>query len=162
MSMLNTNYEKMISMSEQEKRVGVSLVSSLIMFVLFGVYMFNLYQQGLMEGPDIYRLIGRSFFVLVGGGIVISIVVHILFTIIHALVTKSYEPMMNDERDKLFSLRSMQIILLIFSAGFMISMGMLALDIVAPHIVFLLIIFSMFIANFIGDFVKLFLYRGGL
>ncbi len=149
-------------MSQQEKRVTVSLITSLILFVFFTFYMFGLHQQGLLAGPDVYSLIGKSFFVLIGGGIVVSIVVQILVTIVHAIVTKGYEPLMNDERDKLFSLKCMQIILMIFSVGFVVSMGLLALEMVAPHIVFLLIIFSMFIANFIGDSVKLFLYRGGV
>ena len=152
----------MIAMSQQERRVGVSLITTLIMFGVFGFYMLDLYQDGALDGPDGYRLIGKSFFILVGGGIVVSIVVHILFTIIHAIVTKDYEPMMNDERDKLFDLKSMQIILLVFSFGFLVSMGVLALDVLAPALVFLLIIFFMFIANVIGDLVKLFLYRGGI
>ncbi|MEH6630754.1 MAG: hypothetical protein V7776_08010 [Halopseudomonas aestusnigri] len=149
-------------MSQQEKRVTVSLITSLILFVFFASYMLGLHEQGRLAGPDVYSLIGKSFFVLIGGGIVVSIVVQILVTIIHAIVTKGYEPMMNDERDKLFSLKCMQIILLIFSVGFVASMALLALEMVVPHIVFLLIIFSMFIANFIGDLVKLFLYRGGV
>lgn len=149
-------------MSQQEKRVIVSLITSLILFVFFAFYMFGLHEQGRLVGPDVYSLIGKSFFLLIGGGIAVSIVVQILVTIIHAIVTKGYEPMLNDERDKLYSLKCMQIILLIFSVGFMASMALLALEMVAPHIVFLLIIFSMFIANFIGDLVKLFLYRGGM
>ncbi|WP_421779957.1 hypothetical protein [Kiloniella litopenaei] len=156
------NDRMVVAMSQQERRVGVSLLTTMIMFGVFGFYMFGLYQDGAMDGPDGFRLIGKSFFVLVGGGIVVSIVVHILFTIIHSIITKDYEPMMNDERDKLFDLKSMQIILLVFSFGFMVSMGILALDILAPSLVFLLIIFSMFIANVIGDLVKLFLYRGGI
>ena len=105
--------------------------------------------------------VGKSSFVLIGVSIVVSIVVQIVFTIIHAIVTREHEGPMTDERDELIELKSMQIGFITFSVGFLASMGILALEMLVPSMVFLLIVSSMFLASVVGDLVKLFLYRRG-
>ena len=123
--------------------------------------MFGMFQEGRFDGPGASSLVGKSSFVLIGASIVVSIVVQIVFAIIHAIATRENERFTSDERDKLIELKAMQIILITFSVGFLASMGVLALEMLLPYMVFLLIILSMFVANIIGDLAKLFLYRRG-
>ncbi len=148
-------------MSYQEKKVAVSLISALIVFALYAFYMFGMFQEGRFDGPEASSLVGKSSFVLIGASIVVSIVVQIVFAIIHAIATRENERFTSDERDKLIELKAMQIILITFSVVFLASMGVLALEMLLPYMVFLLIILSMFVANIIGDLAKLFLYRRG-
>ena len=148
-------------MSYQEKKVAVSLISALIVFALYAFYMFGMFQEGRFDGPGASSLVGKSSFVLIGASIVVSIVVQIVFAIIHAIATREYERFMTDERDKLIELKAMQITLITFSVGFLASMGVLALEMLVSYMVFLLIIFSMFVANVVGDIPKLLLYRRG-
>lgn len=148
-------------MSYQEKSICVSLVSAIIMFALYGTYMFGMYQEGRFDGADACSLVGKSIFVLIGVSIVVSIIVQILVTIINAIVTKECEHSISDERDKLIDLKGMQFFVVAFSIGFVGSMGALALG-TAPYIVFCLIIFSMFVGTIVGDVTKLFFYHRGV
>ena len=148
-------------MSYQEKRVAASLISALIVFALYAVYMFGLHQDGRFTDPDASALVGKSAFVLIGVSIVVSIVVQIGVTILHAIVTRECERSMTDERDKLIELRAMKITLIAFSIGYLASMGVLALEMLLPYMVFVLILLSMYVANVLGDISKLFLYRRG-
>ena len=148
-------------MSYQEQRVAVSLITALIVFTAYALYMFGLFQDGRFEGPDANSLVGKSTFVLIGASIVVTIVVQILFAIIHAIVTRERDDYIVDERDRLIELRSMKVGFIAFSIGFVAAMGLLALDMLAAYAIFLLIIASMFLANVVGDVTKLFLYRRG-
>jgi len=123
--------------------------------------MFDLYQEGSFNGAEASSLVGKSIFMLIGASIVITIIVHIVFAIAKAVISKESENTLSDERDKLIDLKGLQIFVIIFSIGFVGSMGILALG-TESYLVFCLIIFFMFVGNIIGDISKLFYYHRGL
>jgi hypothetical protein len=125
--------------------------------------MYGKYLDGQFNGPDASSIVGTSVFILIGASIVVTIIVHILFAILVAIITQK-EPekeTLKDERDKLIDLKGLQFFVLIFSFGFIASMGALALG-VKSYLVFILMILSMFLANAISDIAKLFYYHFGV
>jgi hypothetical protein len=148
-------------MSYQQKNIYISLITSIIVFALYGFYMFKMYQEGSFDGTDASSIVGKSIFVMIGASIVVTIIMHIIFAIIIAIITKEEdENTMSDERDKLIELKGLQIFVVTFSIGFVGSMGALALG-MESYLVFFLIIFSMFFGNIVSDISKLFFYHRG-
>ncbi|MES0488413.1 MAG: hypothetical protein ABUK01_00370 [Leptospirales bacterium] len=148
-------------MSYQERNTIANLISSIIVFGLYGMYMFNMYQEGRFDGAGAAALVGKSIFVLICASILVTIAVSILFNIFYAIITKEKVQSVTDERDKLIELKGMQVSFIAFGVGFVGSMGALALGI-APFMVFLFIMYSMFFGNGLGEIIKLYLYRRGV
>lgn len=148
-------------MSHQEKSTVVSLISALIVFMLYSLYALTMYQDGSFNGPEASILVGKSAFLMIVVGIGVKIVVHILFSVIHAIVTQEKEQPVNDERDKLIELKGMQIAFIAFSFSFLALVGTLALDMLSPHMVILLTILGLYLASILADSIKIFLYRRG-
>lgn len=149
-------------MTYQEKRIYVSLLTAIIVLAIYSNYMYDMYLAGDFNGTDASALVGQSTFWLIGGSIIVSIIVQILFTIGYAIVMRDSDisEYKSDERDKQIELKAMQISFVIFSIGFIISMAFLAYGWL-PYIIFLIITLSMFICNIAGDLVKLVYYRRG-
>jgi len=149
-------------MSSQEKRVAVSLISSLIVLALYIYYGAGLHNSGALDGPEASHLVGRSAFIMIGAGIVVSIVIHILFTIVHTVATGEQAGEDSaDERDKLIELKAMQIAFVTFSFGFMALLGVMAFGDIGPYLVTLLTIACLYGASILSDCIKLVLYRRG-
>ena len=148
-------------MSYQEKSVVASLVSALIVFAFYALYVFGIHQEGRLVGPDASSLVGKSSFVLMVATIAVTVVVQVALSVIHTAVTKESETILTDEREQLIALKSMQVSSTTFSLGFLASMGILAFEVWAPYAVFLLIITSMFVGMIAGYIAKLILYRRG-
>jgi hypothetical protein len=148
-------------MSHQEKGAIVSLISALIVFVLYALYALDLYQDGHFSGPEASSLVGKSAFLMIIVGIGVRIVVQILFSVTEAIVTQEKDHPVTDERDKLIELKGMQIAFISFCFSFLALMGILALDMLSPHMVILLTILSLYLASIVADSIKIFLYRRG-
>ena len=146
-------------MSYQEKKVAVSLVGALVVFAIYLFYVSGMVQDGRLEGPDAGSLVGRSALWLIGGSIAVSIVLQILFVIINGALTRERNFGVSDERDRLIELKAMQIILILFSIGFLASMAVLAAGWFAPPLILVMIVSVMMFANLVGDLVKFFIYR---
>ncbi len=148
-------------MPYQEKSAIISVFVGVIIFALYFYFTWQNFQSGLFEGADAGAQIGRSILWLIGGGIILNIIAHIGFSIIHAIVTNDQKPsFVVDERDKLIELLSLRFAYYIFGAGFLISMIALALN-QSFFIVFNIIIFSAFIASLVEGLMQIFLYRRG-
>ena len=145
----------------QEKKGLVSILSALIVFSVYAWYMSGMYNEGRLEGPEASSLIGMSFLALVGASIAVNIVVMTVFTIIHSIVTREHDHLITDERDQLIELKCMRVAFITFSMLFVAAMALLALEALAPHLVFLLIIAAMYLAHIFGDVVRLILCRRG-
>ena len=149
-------------MSSQEKRVAVSLISSLIVLALYIYYGAGLHSSGALDGPDANYLVGKSAFIMIGVGIAVSIVTHIIFTIIYTVTTgRQDEENGTDERDKMIELKAMQIAFVTFSFGFMALLGVMTFGDIGPHLVILLTIACLYSASILADCIKLALYRRG-
>jgi len=149
-------------MSSQEKRVAVSLISSLIVLALYIYYGAGLHASGALSGPDANYLVGKSAFIMIGIGIVVSIITHIIFTIVHTVATgEQHSNEAADERDKLIELKAMQIAFIAFSFGFMALLGVMTFGTISPYLVILLTIACLYSASILADCIKLALYRRG-
>lgn len=147
-------------MSYQERGVAISLVTSIVVFVGYVVYLGGLAGAGALEGPDASMVVGRSVLWMVGASIALSIVVQIIGAIVRAIVTGRSERPIRDERDKLIELKGMRATLLVFSLAYLWCMAALAFGMAAPN-VFIGIIVAMFLASISGDATRMFLYRRG-
>ena len=150
-------------MSYHHKTIFISLITTIIVFIFYSSYMYAKYITGQLEGPDANTLVGVSVFYLIGASIVVTIIVHILYAIIHAIITKKEpdEDTTMDERDKLIDLKGLHTFVIVLAFGFIGSMGALALGIESQY-VFLKIIVSMFLANVGSEITKLYYYHIGV
>jgi len=149
-------------MSSQEKRVAVSLFSSIIVFWYFITYATGLHTGGALTGPDANYLVGKIAFIMIGIGIVATIIIHIIFTIIYTVAKgEQDEAESEDERDKLIELKAMHIAFVVFSFAFMGLLGFMAFGGMGPYMVILHTIGSLYAASILADCIKLFLYRRG-
>lgn len=150
-------------MSYHHKTIFISLITTLVVFIFYSFYMYGKYLNGEFDGPDASSIVGMSVFILIGASIIVTIIVHIIYAIVEAIITQK-EPdsnTMSDERDKLIDLKGLQIFILVFSFGFIASMGALAFG-VESYIIFISITCSMFFANVISEIAKLFYYHVGV
>ena len=149
-------------MSSQEKRVTVSLLSSLIVLALYIYYGAGLHGSGALDGPEASYLVGKSAFVMIGVGIAVSIVIHIIFTIVHTVTAGRQDDESGaDERDKLIELKAMQIAFVTFSFAFLTLLGVMTFGSIGPYLVILITIASRYGASILADCIKLALYRRG-
>ncbi len=147
-------------MSHQEKRIIVSLITSILVFIFYGMFMREMYLDGYLSTQKADSIVGKSIFALILLSIVVSVVAQIVVSIILTMVTGERTNFFSDERDKLIELKGMQITLIAFSIGYLGSMALLATG-TAAYLVFILIIFSMFIGSTLGDIGRLYFYRRG-
>ena len=150
-------------MSYEHKNIYISLITTIITFIFYSSHVYGKYLDGQFDGADASRIVGVSVFILIAASIVVTIVIHIIFAILVAIITQKEpeEQTLKDERDKLIDLKGLQIFVLVFSLGFVASMGSLALG-NESYLVFILMIVSMFFANVVSDIAKLFYYHVGV
>lgn len=149
-------------MSYLEKQTYISLTTSVIVMLIYCTYMYGYYLAGDFMGESASILVGQSIFWLIGGSIIVTIIAHIVFAFIYAIINQggTEAEYKSDERDKQIELRGMQFVLVIFSIGILGCMSFLAFGMVA-YLVFIGIILSMFIANILGDIAKMYFYHRG-
>lgn len=148
-------------MSYQEKTTIVSIISTLLSFTAYCVYILQRYDINNLDSADDFSFWGAAIILLIPVQIVFQIIVHILFAIGYYIVTREEPPDLTDELDKLIELRSVRIFTMVFMIGFSVSMGAIALD-AAPSAMFIGLFFTMIIAGILSDVFKLYLYRRGV
>ena len=148
-------------MSKQETRIATGMVTNTIIFIAYFLIIIGMYQDGRFDGDDAARLVGQSVLILIGAQIVGNIVVAILVAIGRAMVTgKDEEPDITDERDKLIELRALRLTFFLFGAAFVGTATALALG-ATLFTAFLMIIVALAGSDFIGNILRLVLYRRG-
>jgi len=148
-------------MSFQEKRSVVSLISNILIFVLYYLQTFHYYQQGNLTPADEFSFWGAAILLFIPISIVIKIVIHILFSIINTIATKEKEPSFSDELDKLIDLKATRNLCYAFLTGFFLAMGSLVLK-MPSIIMFNLLLFSIILAGITLDISKLYYHRKGI
>lgn len=147
-------------MSYREKSIIVTIISTIIIFGWFCLKLNEMNVTGVFDGADASQIMGKSILKFIGISIGISIAVQIVFAILHGMVTRDGQYEKEDERDKLIEMKGMQMLLVLFSFGFIGSLIALAMG-TAAHVIFFLLIASMFVGNLFSDCIKLFFYRRG-
>lgn len=148
-------------MSYQEKKNIVSLISTLLIFGFYCLYVYQKYQAGSIDSTDTYRFWGTVILILIPVSIAAKIIITIVFNIIYRITTKEVEPSFADELDKLIELKATKNSHYVFTLGFLLAMGSLVMDM--PHsAMFIILILSGFVSELVGTVTQLYLYRKGV
>lgn len=144
-------------MSYQERRNIVYLISSLLIFGLYGLYVLQINQDGALETTNW----GKSIMLLIPVHMVVSVIMQVIFVIINTIITNEEEPTIVDELDKSIELRATSNTFIVFMIGFLISIGTAAFD-MPLYVMFNLFVLSFFIASVVWSSTHLYLYQRGL
>ena len=147
-------------MGHHEKQSIVSIIGSVLVIGFYSLYVYRNYIQADMGLLNDFQFWGKSFLYLIPVAIVVQIVIQILFAIANRIITQEDLPDITDERDKLIELKSIRISHWIFTAGFMLAMGSLAMG-MKPYVMFLTLISSGFVASLASEVAKIIWYRRG-
>ncbi|MEI4771474.1 hypothetical protein WAX74_17750 [Psychrobacillus sp. FJAT-51614] len=147
-------------MSYQEKKNIVSLISTLLIFSLYSMYVFHMYQEGKFHTTDVFSFWGTFIVILIAVSIAVKIIIYIIFNIIYRITTNEKEPAFSDELDKLIKLKATTISHYVFVGGFFLAMGSLVMD-VSPYVMFIILILSGVISEIVGLITEIYLYRRG-
>jgi hypothetical protein len=158
---VKVNVQEEQTMSYQEKKNIVSLISTLLIFGFYCLYVYQKYQVGSIDSTDTYRFWGTVILILIPVSIVTKIIITIVFNIIYRITTKEVEPLFADELDKLIELKATKNSHYVFTLGFLLAMGSLVMDM--PHsAMFIILILSGFVSELVGTVTQLYLYRKGV
>ncbi|MBS4062740.1 MAG: hypothetical protein KG029_20260 [Bacteroidetes bacterium] len=149
-------------MDIKEKRILVSLLSSVLVILFYWWYVYSNY---IADNPDIlndFKFWGTSFIILIPVAIGIQIVIQIIFAIITHILNKGEEiDPIDDERDKLIELKAIKVSHYLFILGFVLAMGTLAMG-MQPWVMFVVLISSGFVASMVNEILRLYYYRKGV
>ncbi|RAV23391.1 hypothetical protein [Paenibacillus contaminans] len=148
-------------MSYQEKKVFVSIISSILIFTLYSLYAINNAEEGSITSASDFSFWGSFILVLLPVSIVAKIIIHIGFVIFNKIATNEDEPSFEDEFDKIIELKADRISLYVFFLGFLLSMVPLATDL-PTYLTFLLLIFFGFLSDLMGRIAQLYFYKKGV
>ncbi|NRD78060.1 hypothetical protein HPT25_11750 [Bacillus sp. BRMEA1] len=147
-------------MTYQEKKSIVSLISVILIFGSYCLYMYPRY-PGDLDSPETFRYWGSFVLILTLFSIVAHIMISIIFNIVFRMTTKEKEPRFEDELDKLIALKANRNSFFVFIIGFLLAMG--SLIIFQPsQMMFMILIASGFISDLTGSVTKLYHYRRGV
>jgi hypothetical protein len=149
-------------MDIKEKRILVSLLSSVLVILFYWWYVYSNY---IADNPAIlndFKFWGTSFIILIPVAIGIQIVIQIIFAIITHILNKGEEiDPIEDERDKLIELKAIKVSHYLFILGFVLAMGTLAMG-MQPWMMFVVLISSGFVASMVNEILRLYYYRKGV
>ncbi|MEH6937337.1 hypothetical protein V7056_05655 [Bacillus sp. JJ664] len=148
-------------MTYQEKKSIVLLISTIIIFVSYSLYMYPHYPKGGLELSETFHYWGSFVLILTIVSIVAHILISIIFNIIFRITTREREPSFADELDQLIELKAHRNSFFVFIIGFLLAMG--SLIIFQPsQAMFIILIFSGFLSDVTGSVTKLYHYRRGV
>jgi hypothetical protein len=147
-------------MSYHEKRAIVNMSSSVLVTVIYSVYLYIRYLAGGGEFINDPRFWGKAFLIFIAVTIVANIIINIVFTIHYRLTTKEEEPSISDERDKLIELKGSRNALIVFSIGMVLSMVTQVLGL-PLYVMFITMIYSGLLSSVIDEYTQFYLYRRG-
>jgi hypothetical protein len=147
-------------MSYQEKKIYVNLISTIVIFGFYCLYVFQKYQDSI-DSTDSFKFWGAVILILIPVSIVAKIIISIVFNIINTITTNEKEPSFSDELDKLIELKALRYSHSVFVAGFLLALVLLVID-KPPSAMFITLIFSGFLSEVVGGITQLYLYRKGV
>lgn len=148
-------------MTYQEKKSIVSLISAILIFGSYCLYMYPRYPGGGLESTETFRYWGSFVLNLTLFSIVAHIMISIIFNIVFRITTSEKEPTFADELDKLIDLKATRNSFFVFIVGFLLAMG--SLIIYQPsQVMFIILITSGFISDVTGSVTKFYHYRRGV
>ncbi|WP_413305476.1 hypothetical protein AA0X95_03640 [Bacillus sp. 1P10SD] len=148
-------------MTYQEKKSIVTLISAILIFVSYSLYMYPQHPEGGLESTETFRYWGSFVLILTLVSIVAHILISIIFNIVFRITTKEKEPKFADELDKLIDLKANRNSFFVFIIGFLLAMGSLAFY-QPSQVMFVILIIAGFLSDVTGSVTKLYHYRRGV
>jgi hypothetical protein len=148
-------------MTYQEKKSIVSLISAILIFVSYSLFMYPQRPEGGLESTETFRYWGSFVLILTIVSIVAHILISIIFNIVFRITTKEKEPKFADELDKLIDLKANRNSFFVFIIGFLLAMGSLVFY-QPSQVMFMILIISGFLSDVTGSITKLYHYRRGV
>ena len=139
-------------MDTKKRNITASLLSAAVV----GYWVYG--QFGAVDMADQVQ-VGQFLLTTMGVGMVSNIVMVIVMSILASILFGKGEKPVFDERDKLIELYVMRAILVIFSLGFVITLGLVGWYSLSANMALLVLFLCMYGANIVGDLVKLYWYR---
>jgi hypothetical protein len=148
-------------MTYQEKKSILSIISTILIFGGYCLYMYPQFPEGDIESADTFRFWGSFVLTLILVSIVAQIIIGIIFVIAFRITTGEKEPTFVDELDKLIDLKAFRNSFLVFVLGFLLAMGSLVID-QPSQVMFMVLIAAGFISDVTGSVTRLYHYRNGV
>jgi Na+/H+ antiporter NhaD/arsenite permease-like protein len=148
-------------MTYQEKKSIVSVISAILIFGLYCLYMYPQYPSGSVDSAETFRYWGTFVLMLTLISIIAHILISIIFNIVFRITTREKEPKFADELDKLIDLKAFRNSFFVFVIGFLFAMGSLVIY-QPPTVMFMILIISGFVSDVTGSATKLYHYRKGV
>ena len=146
-------------MPSEQRNTIVSLLTSLIVNAYFFWRIAGMFADGTSEAGDGLQIWAQTVLWVVPVSIVATIVLTILASILHGIVTGERKGLfVKDERDRQFELWGMGATMAMAVAGFLGSMTLLALG-YSPFIAFTVIYLSFALGDLTGSVLKLAMYQ---
>lgn len=147
-------------MSYQERRALASLISTVLVSAVYFGYVLQRFPQGSAYSVSVFHFWGSAILITIPLSIAANIVIQITFSMAHAMTTHEKERPVIDERDKLIALRSVRNAMYVFTIGFLLAMGSLAID-MPPSVMFIILFVSGAVTGMVGALSELYFYRRG-
>ncbi len=147
-------------MSYQEKNSIVSIFSSLLVFVLYCLWVFQINPDRSVTFEGTLKYWGLVMILMIPVQIIPRIVIQIIFSIINWAATKEQQPSFSDELDKLINLKATRNSLYGFCIVFFGAMGLLAIG-VQVSIIFYILFFGFMACGITAEMSELIYYRRG-
>ena len=147
-------------MSFEERNTWLGLVVGLGVFWWFGTAVWQEWQAGGYDGADGLTLWARDVIWVIPVGVALMIAAVLLMHILHGLATGGRIDALTDERDRWIGLWGLRVTLGITSTVFLAGLGGLAWG-WSPLLAFNVILLGFWCGSFIGDLVKVAIYRLG-
>jgi hypothetical protein len=148
-------------MDIKEKRILVSLVSSVLIMAIYCLYV---YYRFIHADPALLhdlRFLGKWFLIMIPVAIVAQIIIQILLAI--SLKVSGHDDIdpIEDERDKMIELKAIKVSHYFFIVGFMMAMGSLGLG-MKPSVMIFVLMITGFVASVVNEVLRLWYYRKGI
>jgi hypothetical protein len=147
-------------MSSRERQAVVSLLTTLLLAAFFLVYVLPRYPAGNPYSAEVFHFWGVAVVIFIPVSIVANIAISIVCSIVYSMATREKASSFADERDKFIELRALRTALYVFTCGFFLAMGSLAIG-MPPSVMFLILMGSGYGSGMVGNITQLYLYRKG-
>ncbi len=147
-------------MTYHERRALASLLSAVVMALVYSVYVLQRFPTGNPYSADVFRFWGLVFLIFIPVSIAVNIAIQIVVSMAHAMATREKDTPLSDERDRLIQLRATRNAIYVFMVGFLLAMGSLAIG-MPPSVMFIVLIVSGVVTEIVGALSQLYFYRRG-
>ncbi|MCC6973021.1 MAG: hypothetical protein IT322_03320 [Anaerolineae bacterium] len=148
-------------MSYQEKRSLVSLVGTLLISALYGVFIYQRYPTGSPETSEVFKFWGAALLLFVPVQVVFKVILYVLLNVLNTIATREEEPEIADEMDRLIELKSVRNFCYVFMIGFFLAVGAPVVDL-EPSVMFLILLITFVVCGAVLDISAFYFYRKGI